>query len=89
MIQLICYSSNKFLGYANKFVTIPINLLNIQLISFRSNRLFYLIKYNLTGVKTTDRRNIKFVTVPRNLYTRYNFVAQLTKFTTSGDGIIF
>ena len=89
MIQLICYSSNKFLGYANKFVTVTINLLNMQLISFRSNRLLYLIKYNPTGVKTTDRRNIKFVTVPRNLYSRYNFVVRLNKFTTSGDAIIF
>ena len=89
MIQLICYSSNKFLGYANKFVTVQINLLDKQLISFGSNLLFFFIKCNCTGVKTTDRRNIKFVTVPINLYSRYNFVVRLNKFTTSGDAIIF
>lgn len=89
MIQLICYSSNKFLRYANKFVTVQINLLDKQLISFRSNLLCFLIKFNCTGVKTTDRRNIKFVTVPINLYSRYNFVVRLNKLTTSGDAIIF
>ena len=61
----------------------------MQLNGFRSNTLFYLIKYNPTGVKMTDKRNIKFVTVPRNLYSRYNFVARLNKFTTSGDTIIY